>query len=194
MNKAMGFYVDVSSCLGCKTCQIACKDKNALELGELWRQVEEIEGGGYVERGAQVIPNVYAYWISMSCNHCEDPKCVPVCPTGASYKRAEDGLVLVNRDLCIGCRLCEWSCPYNARQFDGKKMTKCTGCEDLLQKGENPVCVDACPMRIIDFGPMEELEKKYKGCVKNMSGLPDTHITQPNLLLKPHKNAIQSFK
>lgn len=186
----MGFYVDTSTCLGCKTCQIACKDKNDLEVGQLWRHVKEVEGGGYVERGDQVIPNIYAYWISISCNHCENPKCVKVCPTGASYKREEDGLVLINRDRCIGCRQCESSCPYQARQFDGKKMGKCTACVDLLEVGQNPVCVDACPMRNIDFGPMEDLKNKYKDSIKSIQGLPAADITKPNLLLTPHKNAI----
>lgn len=192
MGKTLGFYVDTSYCLGCKTCQTACKDKNNLKYGHLFRKVTEVEGGSYTQQGYGIVPNVFAYWLSVSCNHCEDPKCVSVCPTGASYRREEDGLVLINRDRCIGCRLCEWSCPYNSREFDGKKMTKCNGCEDLLAEGKNPICVDACPNRVLDFGPMDELQKKYPHTSKDLYGLPDSDLTKPNILFKPHKNASQS--
>ncbi|HHV64093.1 MAG TPA: dimethylsulfoxide reductase subunit B [Peptococcaceae bacterium] len=191
MSKKLGFYVDTNSCQGCKTCQITCKDKNDLKIGQLFRQVFEVEGGGYTVSGYGIVPHVYAYYISMSCNHCEEPKCVDVCPTGASYQRADDGLVLINEDRCIGCRLCEWACPYKARQFDGKKMTKCDACHDLLAKGQNPACVDACPCRALDFGPIEELQLKYPGTTKDFKGLPDSSLTKPATLFKAHKNAIQ---
>jgi anaerobic dimethyl sulfoxide reductase subunit B (iron-sulfur subunit) len=191
MGKTMGFYIDTSSCQGCKTCQVACKDKNNLKTGFLFRRVTEIEGGGYTEHGYGLVPKVYAYWLSISCNHCEDAKCIRVCPTGASYKRAEDGLVLINENRCIGCRLCEWACPYNARQFDGKKMTKCNACEDLLAKGQNPACVDACLARALEFGPLEELRQKHKNTTQDFKGLPSSSITKPNTLFKAHKDAIQ---
>lgn len=190
MVKKLGFYVDTSLCQGCKTCQIACKDKNNLKVGNLFRRVTEVEGGGYSTQGFGIVPQVFAYHLSMSCNHCEDPKCVPVCPTGASYKRAQDGLVFINKDRCIGCRLCEWACPYNARQFDGKKMTKCDACQDLLEKGENPACVDSCLARVLEFGRIEQLQQKHKNTSQDFLGLPDSNITKPNILLKPHKDAI----
>jgi Fe-S-cluster-containing dehydrogenase component len=89
-----------------------------------------------------------------SCLHCEKPDCVTVCPTGASYKRAEDGIVLVNEDLCIGCKLCSWACPYGAREFDAAEgvMKKCTLCIDRIYNqtldeiDRVPACVSACPV------------------------------------------------
>lgn len=189
-----GFYVNSATCIGCKVCQMACKDKNDLDLGQLWRRVTEIEGGGYVRQGEAVRNTVFAYWLSVSCNHCDKPKCVDVCPTGASYKKGDDGVVLIDGDKCVGCRLCEWSCPYGARQFNGATMGKCNACGDLTAKGENPVCVDACVMRAIDFGPVAELKKKYSKVSKDCHGLPDSTITASNLLIKPHKDSVKEAR
>lgn len=189
MNHSLGFFVNTNYCVGCKTCQIACKDKNDLDTNQLWRKVTEIEGGNYIESGYGLIPNVTAYWISMSCNHCESPKCVKACPTGASHKRSLDGLVLINKNRCIGCRLCEAACPYEARYYNEKVMTKCDACEDLLQQGKKPICVEACPLRVLDFGNMQELTKRYQNTTKDFHGLPDSKETEPNILLIAHRNS-----
>ncbi|MGB5599961.1 MAG: 4Fe-4S dicluster domain-containing protein, partial [Thiothrix litoralis] len=98
-------------------------------------------------------PNVETVHFPKSCLHCEDPPCVPVCPTGASYKRKEDGIVLVDYDKCIGCKYCSWACPYGAREIDEKQkvMKKCTLCVDriydtsLREDRRKPACVLACP-------------------------------------------------
>ena len=126
----------------------------------------------------------------MSCNHCEDPACVKVCPTKAHFKRKEDGLVLIDRDKCIGCGMCAKACPYGAPQLDtvAKKMTKCDACQDRLAKGLNPVCVDSCPQRAIEFGDMSELLKKHSDR-KHIAPLPDPSVTKPNLLVKAPRNA-----
>ncbi|HET8897565.1 MAG TPA: 4Fe-4S dicluster domain-containing protein [Rhodanobacteraceae bacterium] len=97
-----------------------------------------------------------------SCLHCETPDCVTVCPTGASYKRAEDGIVLVDADKCIGCQLCAWACPYGAREFSAKRgtMQKCTLCVDRIynetldEADRQPACVMACPTRARHFGDL----------------------------------------
>ena len=97
-----------------------------------------------------------------SCLHCEDAACVTVCPTGASYKRAEDGIVLVNESLCIGCKLCSWACPYGAREFDADEgvMKKCTLCIDriyndnLAPEERQPACVMVCPTKARFFGDL----------------------------------------
>ncbi|MGI6449933.1 MAG: DMSO/selenate family reductase complex B subunit [Desulfitobacteriia bacterium] len=190
MAKQLGFYVDQQSCIGCFTCQIACKDKNDLQPGQLWRQVREFQGGDSLEDNGVYRSNVFAYWLSLSCNHCEKPKCVENCPTGAMYKRTEDGIVLVDQDKCIGCGYCTWSCPYEAPQLAGKTVSKCNFCIDLQQEGKNPACVDACIMRIIQFGPIEELRQKY-GKVDEIKGLPSADITSPSLVLTPHHKAIK---
>jgi anaerobic dimethyl sulfoxide reductase subunit B (iron-sulfur subunit) len=109
-------------------------------------------------------------------------------------KRA-DGIVLVNEDQCIGCRYCEWACPYGAPQFNDKKgvMSKCNFCEDLLAKGENPACVDSCVMRALHFGELEELRAKY-GTANAIEPLPDASLTSPALVLTPHRHAQISGK
>jgi len=186
-----GFYINQQFCVGCKACQVACKDKNDLEAGQLWRKVEEVSDGYYVRRGEGYEPNVYAYWISMACNHCENPKCVNNCPTGALYKREKDGLVLFDEGKCIGCRYCIWSCPYNAPQYNEKKgkIGKCNYCVDLVEKGEDPACVAACPVRVLEAGDIEELRKKYKG-TDQVAGMADPKITKPSITITPHKNAL----
>jgi len=183
------FFFDSSSCSGCKACQMACKDKNDLGPGILWRKVYEITGGGWRKEGEVWIPGVYAYNISLACNHCEDPACRRSCPTKAIVK-GPDGVVVLNSRACIGCRYCEWSCPYGAPRYDGKMgvMGKCDFCFDLVEKGEKPACVAACPMRALDFGELEVLKEKYGG-TDAIFPLPRASQTGPSLLIKPHKSA-----
>ena len=163
MAKQLGFYFNSNICVGCKACQIACKDKNQLPIGVIWRRVVEYGGGSWVPRDGVLVPQgVFGYFISISCNHCEKARCTEVCPTGAMYKN-DDGIVLVNEENCIGCRYCEWACPYGAPQFNEESgvMTKCNFCIDLLAQGQQPACVSSCPLRALDFGEIEELRAKY---------------------------------
>ncbi|MBI5301777.1 MAG: dimethylsulfoxide reductase subunit B [Chloroflexi bacterium] len=195
MAKQLGFYFDASACMGCKTCQVACKDKNDLPVGVNFRRVWQYGNGSWVPSGKLWTPNnVFVYSVSVACNHCEKPSCAEVCPTGALAKRA-DGLVLVNADQCVGCRYCEWACPYGAPQFNEAKgvMTKCNGCEDLLAQGQNPACVDACPMRALEFGDIAELRAKH-GNVNAIEPLPVATLTFPALVIKPHRHAQASGK
>lgn len=190
MAKQLAFYFDASACADCKACQIACKDKNNLPVGIMWRRVFQYGGGSWIQGQTTLIPNnVFSYSVATSCQHCENPLCVEVCPAGAITKR-EDGVVLIDQDKCIGCRYCEWACPYGAPVFDQAKgvMGKCNFCEDLLAKGENPACVDACVMRALEFGELDELRAKY-GNVNAIEPLPTADITSPALVITPHKNA-----
>lgn len=190
MAKQLAFYFDASSCIGCKACQVACKDKNNLPIGVLWRRVYEYQGGVWIPMGDRYFPNnVFAYYVSTACQHCENPPCKDVCPAAAISKR-DDGVVLIDQTKCIGCRLCGWVCPYDAPQYNDQKgvMTKCTFCEDLLANGEEPACVNSCPMRSLEFGDLTELQQKY-GDLAGIEPLPVPSITNPALVITPHPDA-----
>ncbi|MDO4665843.1 MAG: dimethylsulfoxide reductase subunit B [Actinomycetaceae bacterium] len=186
-----GFYFDQSVCNGCKACQIACKDKHDLPVGVTWRRVIEYTGGTWYEnkRESTFTPNVFAYYTSISCNHCEDPICVKVCPTTAMTRR-EDGTVFVDQSKCVGCRYCQWACPYGAPQLDARSghMSKCDLCYDYREQGQNPACVDACPTRALRWGPIEDLRTAY-GNEAGIAPLPDPSITKPHLVIHPHRDA-----
>lgn len=187
--KQLGFYVDFSRCSGCRACQVACQDKNNLDTDRLFRRVSEVRGGGFIPTGKNNAyeNNVFAFTMSISCNHCDDPICVKNCPTTAMTKRAEDGVVFVDTNKCIGCGYCAWSCPYGAPQFNQAtgQMSKCDFCLDLQAIGEPPACVGACPLNVLDYGPIDELREKY-GTLCDAKGLPSSNITKPNLVIKPH--------
>lgn len=184
-----GFYFDQSACNGCKACQISCKDKHDLPVGVNWRRVVEYAGGTWQLDGDTVTPNVFTYYTSISCNHCEDPICVQVCPTTAMTQR-EDGTVFVDETKCVGCRYCEWACPYSAPQFNASTghMSKCDLCADYREQDQDPACVAACPTRALDWGPIDELREKY-GDKANIEPLPDPAITKPRLVVRPHRDA-----
>lgn len=194
MAKQMGFYFDASACNGCKACVIACKSKNALPTGINFRQVVQYGGGSWIphpdDKTLMMPSNLFAYSISSACMHCQDPKCVEICPTTAFYKRSEDGVVVIDAEKCVGCRYCEWACPYGAPQFDedAGKMTKCDFCVDLLEKGEQPYCTSACVMRALEYGDLDELRAKY-GRVNAIEPLPAANITKPSIVITPHKDA-----
>ncbi|MEY8000187.1 DMSO/selenate family reductase complex B subunit [Clostridium sp. Mt-5] len=189
----LAFYFEQKNCTGCNTCSIACKDKNNLEVGQNFRRVYEVSGGNYTKRGRAIIPNVYAFWISSSCNHCIDPACIKNCPVGAIKKRKKDGIVYICEDICIGCCNCIKACPYKAPQYDArvKKVRKCDFCMDLLDEGKPPVCVAACPMRVLDYGPLNLLTEKY-GNACEVKGMPEGSITKPALVITPHKDALKT--
>ena len=191
-NKQMAFHVDLSACIGCKACQMACKDKNDLEVGRMFRRVYAVEGGEWTQNGPAWQSNVFAYYVPLACNHCQKPICVEVCPTQAMTKR-EDGVVLIDAEKCIGCRYCEWACPYGAPQFSEAlgKMTKCNFCVDLIDNGEAPACVGACPMRAIDFGTLDELRAKH-GTVVEVFPLPSAEVTEPSVVFTLHDAALRA--
>jgi len=192
--KQYAFYFDSSRCSGCKACQGACKDNNNLDVGLLWRRVYEVTGGRWKKSGNLWIPDVFSYYLSQACHHCENPICMPTCPTKAIFKRL-DGIVLIDTTACIGCRYCEWACPYGAIQFNPANniVTKCDFCADDLDAGSPPACVMACPMRALDFGDLEMLRKKYGG-TSEVFPLPEAKVTQPAVVITPHKDAARANK
>lgn len=186
MAKQLAFYVDISSCTGCKACQLACKDKNHLPVGINWRRVFQYEGGDWVSKNGFMEPSgFFAYYVSSACMHCANPVCRDVCPVGAITKR-DDGIVLIDENKCIGCRYCSWACPYGAPQFNHELsiMTKCTFCYELVDQGKKPACVEACPYRAIEFGELEELQAKH-GTFTAPAPLPDPSITTPSVVYNP---------
>jgi anaerobic dimethyl sulfoxide reductase subunit B (iron-sulfur subunit) len=192
MEKQLGFYLDLQSCSGCKACQIACKDKNGLEVSLLWRRVVEINGGEWLKLGDAWLDNTFTYNLSTACMHCERPICLEVCPTRAISKR-DDGVVLIDANRCMGCRYCEWACPYGAPQFNPTTgvMTKCNLCYDYLDAGKPPACVSACQMRVLEFGELDELRAKY-GPLNDVHPLPAPSLTKPAVVFTPHRDAVHA--
>ncbi len=179
------FYFDQSACVGCRACQIACKDKmeQELQLGVFYREVKCYETGSF--------PNVGRFCVSMSCNHCENPACLAACAAGAIYK-AEDGTVLFDQSVCDGCGMCVDICPYKAPKLVDGKMVKCDACAARRAKGENPLCVDACTMRALDFGDYDEMVAKYGAeLVSDLSVLPDSAMTNAGLLINARACALE---
>jgi anaerobic dimethyl sulfoxide reductase subunit B len=187
----LGFYINQSICSGCKGCTVACKDKNDLPVGMNFRRVYSYEEGSYSQSGSGFVPKMKSYYFSIACNHCSSPKCLPNCPTGAIEKRKDDGIVVIHEDICVGTRFCVGACPYGAPQFDTErfKSYKCDLCIDLQEKGQDPACVASCRMRAIEYGPIDELRRKY-GSVNEIIGMPSGKITNPSLVITPHRDAL----
>ena len=160
-DKKLGLAIDLDTCVGCNACVTACKGWNDQGYGAPLSDQNPYgadPSGAFLNRvhSYQVQPEAAAaitVSFPRSCLHCDDAPCVTVCPTGASYKRSEDGIVLVNEDACIGCGLCAWACPYGAREMDqeAQVMKKCTLCvdriynENLPEEDREPACVRTCP-------------------------------------------------
>lgn len=189
-----GFMMDQSRCVGCRTCQMACKDYKDRPVGVNFRRVYEYEGGGYSinEEGTIISNDVFAYYTSISCNHCTDPACLKACPTGAMMK-TRYGIVMVNDKRCVGCKACAMACPYGAPQFNKieKHMNKCDGCIDRLDEGLDPICVASCPFRALDYGNISDLRAKH-GYLASVAPLIKESATLPNLVIKPEKNTRKS--
>ncbi|RNL45060.1 4Fe-4S dicluster domain-containing protein [Paraeggerthella hongkongensis] len=180
-----GFYFDLTSCSGCRTCQVACKDKNALGVGTLFRHVHTFETGAY--------PEARLYSFAATCNHCMNPACVEACPNSAMYIDEEDGTVQHDDSKCIGCQYCVKACPYGVPQYieESKLTHKCDGCIQLRKNGEVPACVAACPMRAIEFGSYDELLAAHPEAVSDVAVLPNSAETSPCTLINPKPAALE---
>jgi anaerobic dimethyl sulfoxide reductase subunit B len=146
-----GFYFDSDRCIKCKACEIACKQWHGIKAGTVkLRRVVEVTAGSF--------PDVKRTFLSLSCKHCAKAPCVAACPTGALSKRTEDGIVVVDRQKCIGCRTCLDACPFGVPQYDEDGiMRKCDMCLDRLEQGRKPICSETCPTGALHWGTMDEL-------------------------------------
>ncbi|GAB2503564.1 4Fe-4S dicluster domain-containing protein [Lysobacter humi (ex Lee et al. 2017)] len=203
--KKMGLVIDLDTCVGCHACAVSCKEWN---VGGFAAPLPDEEPYGKAPTGVwynrvhsfEVAPTptepAMTLHFPRSCLHCEQPACVTVCPTGASYKRAEDGIVLVDEDKCIGCKLCSWACPYGAREYSAVEgvMKKCTLCvdriynENLAEEERQPACVQACPTRARHFGDLADPESKVSKLVAARGGvdlMPELGYKPVNKYLPP---------
>lgn len=151
------FFFDQRRCTGCGACAVACKDWNDVPAGgeTQWRRVYSTEFGRF--------PEVDVVHLCLSCLHCREPACAKACPTGAIVKQAATGAVLVDREVCRGCRQCQRACPFGAPQYvpGDARMMKCTFCVDRQAQGLKPACVDACPYFALDAGTEAELRARH---------------------------------
>ena len=197
--RKLGLVIDLDTCVGCHACATACKQWNS---GGIAGPVTDENPYGKEPFGVW-FNRVHSYEVQpeepakpamtvhfpRSCLHCETPACVTVCPTGASYKRHEDGIVLVDEDKCIGCKLCSWACPYGAREYSEVEgvMKKCTLCVDRIYNehldeiDREPACVQACPTRARHFGDLGDPESAVSKLVAAREGMD----LMPELGYKP---------
>ena len=185
------FYFDGTRCTGCKTCQMACKDYKNIDLGISFRHVYEVTIGDTVKDADGILTTTcVSYPLSMSCNHCDSPICFEKCPQSAIIKDADTGLMSIDEEKCIGCGTCAIVCPYSAPKVDEekKKAVRCDLCADRVTQGKQPICVEACPLRALDFGEISELRKKY-GEVAAVAPLPNADETKPNIVITEPVNA-----
>ena len=169
--------INKDRCIGCQTCAVACKMENNVPMGMLWNRVIT-EGADVVDGAIGEFPNLSRSYLPIACMHCENPHCEKVCPVGATYTD-DMGRVLINYDICIGCRICLAACPYNVRVFNwgepvrdpdfnyGHKnvpvrevgvMEKCTFCKERTDEGLEPMCVKTCPTKARVFGDLDDPE------------------------------------
>ena len=176
-----GMVIDLSKCVGCNSCTVACKQANATPPGVFWSKVLLYETGDY--------PQARLHFLPMLCMHCQDAPCLEACPTGATY-RGEGGLVLVDDDRCVGCRYCIMACPYEARSYNSAQpreyytgqgpteyeevsyeqhpkgaIEKCNFCAPRLRVGKAPACVATCPTEARIFGDLDDPESEVSKLV-----------------------------
>ena len=172
-----GFAVDTTRCIGCHTCAVACRYENNLPKDSWWNRVMT-DGGEAMDLPKGEYPNVRLSYVTVACQHCENPACVKVCPVGATYKDTDTGIVRQDYDKCIGCRMCMSACPYTGvRSFNWEEpayytdvafgdadiaphqkhvVEKCTMCWHRIAKGDEPACIKVCPERARFWGDLDD--------------------------------------
>jgi tetrathionate reductase subunit B len=142
--------IDLEKCVGCQACTVACNSEWEVPIGFARTHVRATGVAGN-------FPNLYSTFYVAQCNHCDSPACIAPCPTGATYQ-AENGIVQVDRGLCIGCGYCVEACPYEARYINPvtKKVDKCDFCTPRVERGQAPACVETCTAHAKFFGDLED--------------------------------------
>lgn len=206
--RKLGLVIDLDVCVGCHACAVSCKEWNTGAYGAPLSDQDAYgknPGGTWLNRvhSYEVQPEqgpAQIVHFPRSCLHCDDAPCVTVCPTGASYKREADGIVLVNEQACMGCGLCAWACPYGAREMDAAEgvMKKCTLCvdriynENLPEEDREPACVRSCPTNARHFGDLSDPESDVSRMVRARQGvdlMPDLGTQPVNKYLPPRPKA-----
>jgi Fe-S-cluster-containing dehydrogenase component len=199
----LGLVIDLDICVGCHACAVNCKEWNT---GGYHAPLTDEQPYGVDPTGVW-FNRIHTFEVTdaedsrvvhfpKSCLHCDDAPCVTVCPTGASYKRGADGIVLVDESMCIGCKLCSWACPYGAREFDADVgvMKKCTLCidriynENLEERARVPACVATCPAGARHFGDLGDPGSEVSRVVAERGGydlMPEMGCRPTNKYLPP---------
>lgn len=211
-DKKLGLVIDLDICVGCHACVVNCKEWNTTGYGAplsdqdaygddpsgAWlNRIHTFEVTNETPAGKKQAQVVH---FPKSCLHCDDAPCVTVCPTGASFKRSEDGIVLVEEDWCIGCGLCAWACPYGAREMDADAgvMKKCTLCVDRIyndnipEEDRQPACVRTCPANARHFGDFADPNSDVSIMTAERGGLelmPEQGTKPVNRYLPPRPKA-----
>ena len=165
------FHFNMTKCIGCRSCEVACNEQNNTPPDLRWRRIGEIEGGTY--------PNTERFYLSMGCNHCLSAECIKGCPVDAYTKDPVTGIVLHSADACIGCQYCVWNCPYSVPQFNPERgvVGKCDMCHGRLTDGREPACVNACPEDAIQIEIVDQLEWRSDYATGNAPGMPNAGVT-----------------
>ncbi|WP_034378347.1 4Fe-4S dicluster domain-containing protein [Dehalobacter sp. UNSWDHB] len=176
--RQVGFLIDIKRCMGCRSCEVACKNFRNLSETQRYRRVKCVDWEQDGEMGI--------YYLSISCNHCENPACLMVCPNH-TYRKRRDGIVVHDPGLCDGCCRCVKACPYEAPQYDEAtgKVDKCDLCVERLDRGKRPFCEESCvngALHIIFIN--RELDP---GLHKTLPGFPDIRLTRPSVRFLPPK-------
>lgn len=190
--RRLGMVIDTKRCVGCGTCAMMCKSENNEPDGVWWNRVLT-DGGDHLATPSGIYPNLRMENLTISCQHCDNPACVKVCPVGATYKDVEKGIVRQDYDKCIGCRMCMAACPYTGvRSFNWEEpkysigiatgdadvprhqkhvVEKCTLCWHRIAKGLEPACIEVCPGRARHFGDLNDPVSEVSQLLKDRSSI-----------------------
>ncbi|WP_165045819.1 4Fe-4S dicluster domain-containing protein [Adlercreutzia sp. ZJ138] len=200
-----GLAIDTKRCIGCHTCAVQCRNENNVPKKVWWNRVITVGAGEYLDEPDGEFPNCTMTYYTVSCQHCDNPACVKVCPVGATYKDPETGIVRQDYDKCIGCRMCMAACPYTGvRSFNWEEpqylvdfsfgdedvpvhqkhvVEKCTMCYHRIARGQEPACIAACPARARCFGDLDDPDSEISKQIASRSyeHLLEDRGTQPSV-------------